>query len=115
LKKGRPAPTIMFPAVGGVERLERVQRPEGVHAHLYRGKVRLRSPHDLRDTYASQLLSANAPLLYVSGQLGHSSAAATLKHYATWLPKANTRYVHLLDAMCGSDCGSGVAAAQSER
>ena len=59
--------------------------------------MRPRSPHDLRDTFASQLLSANAPLLYVSQQLGHGSAAVTLKHYARWLPKNNSRYVHLLD------------------
>jgi integrase len=53
----------------------------------------------MRDTFASQLLSANAPLLYVSQQLGHGSAAVTLKHYAKWLPKADSRYVHLLDCV----------------
>ena len=34
----------------------------------------------------------------------------TLRHYSKWLPQANTRYVHLLDAVCGSDCGSTDAA-----
>jgi hypothetical protein len=67
----------------------------------------------MRDTYASQLLSANAPLLYVGHQLGHSSAAVTLKHYAKWLPKADTRYVHLLDSMCGSEMEADPQTAQN--
>jgi integrase len=110
LKKGRSAPTSMFPAVGGVERLDESNVRKVFTRIGTAAKVRPRSPHDMRDTYASQLLSANAPLLYVSQQLGHSSAAVTLKHYAKWLPKAETRYVHLLDPMCGSDCGSNAEA-----
>ena len=35
--------------------------------------LRRRTPHDMRHTYASLLLSANVPLLYVSAQLGHSN------------------------------------------
>lgn len=85
LKKGRPAPTIMFPAVGGVERLDESNVRKVFGRICAAAKVRPRSPHDLRDTFASQLLSANAPLLYVSQQLGHSSAAVTLKHYARWM------------------------------
>jgi integrase len=97
LRKGRPAPTIMFPAVGGVDRLDD-SNVRKVFARLCSAaKLRAHSPHDLRDTYASQLLSANVPLLYVSQQLGHSSAAVTLKHYAKWLPKPDAGYVHLLD------------------
>ena len=39
-------------------------------------------PYDLRHTFASLLLSSNAPLLYVSRQLGHAKATTTLDHYA---------------------------------
>jgi len=39
---------------------------------------------DLRDTYASQLLSAGVPLPYVSAQLGHSDIAVTARHYSKW-------------------------------
>lgn len=56
--------------------------------------------------YASTLLSLNAPLLYVAEQLGHGSAAVTLKHYAKWLPKAKAGYVQLLDALCVRLCVS---------
>jgi integrase len=54
--------------------------------------------YDLRHTYASLLLSANVPLLYVSDQLGHGDATTTLKFYADWMPRADDpRYVNLLD------------------
>ena len=44
-----------------------------------------------RHTYASLLLSANVPLLYVSAQSGHSNANITLKTYAAWMPKTDAR------------------------
>ena len=44
------------------------------------------SPYDLRRTFASLLLSANVPLLYVSKQLGYSKATTTLEFNAKWLP-----------------------------
>ena len=39
---------------------------------------------DLRDTFASQLLSAGIPLPYVSRQLGHADVSVTAKHYGEW-------------------------------
>jgi len=39
---------------------------------------------DLRDTFASTLVSAGVPLAYVSRQLGHADVAVTARHYATW-------------------------------
>jgi integrase len=39
---------------------------------------------DLRDTYASQLLTAGVQLGYVSKQLGHADVSVTAKHYAKW-------------------------------
>ncbi len=40
---------------------------------------------DLRDTYASQLLTSGIQLGYVSAQLGHSDVAVTARHYARWV------------------------------
>ncbi len=48
-----------------------------------------RRPKDLRDTFASQLLTAGVQLGYVSLQLGHSDMAVTAKHYGRW---AGTEY-----------------------
>ena len=42
------------------------------------------TPKDLRDTYASQLLTAGIQLGYISSQLGHSTVAVTARHYARW-------------------------------
>ena len=41
-------------------------------------------PKDLRDTFASQLLTAGMPLDYIKRQLGHSSVTTTEAHYARW-------------------------------
>jgi integrase len=41
---------------------------------------------DLRDSYASHLLSAGIPLVCVSKQIGHQSMQLTERHYAHWIP-----------------------------
>jgi integrase len=55
------------------------------------------TPYDLRHTFASLLLSANVPLLYVAKMLGHAKATTTLKYYATWMPDEEQPYVNLLE------------------
>jgi integrase len=55
---------------------------------LQAAKVRYREPEQLRHTFASTLLSRNAPLLYVQGQGGWRSASVLLRVYARWLPQA---------------------------
>ena len=40
---------------------------------------------DLRDSYASHLLTSGVPIGYVSKQLGHASVGTTLTHYAKWI------------------------------
>ena len=45
------------------------------------GPVRLK---DLRDTFASQLLTAGISLVYISRQLGHQGVGVTERHYARW-------------------------------
>jgi integrase len=54
--------------------------------------------YDLRHTFASLLLSANVPLLYVSQQLGHTKPTITLKYYARWIPSGQVHRVNVLDA-----------------
>jgi integrase len=48
------------------------------------GTSRHRTPKDLRDTFASQLLTAGVQLGYMSRQLGHSDVSVTARHYARW-------------------------------
>jgi integrase len=47
--------------------------------------------HDLRHTFASQLLSNGTNILYVSQQLGHANPGITMKIYAKWIPKEGQR------------------------
>ncbi len=49
--------------------------------------IRYRSPHQVRHSWASILLSEGAPLGYVSTQLGHKNQQITLEIYAHWIPK----------------------------
>jgi hypothetical protein len=61
-----------------------------------------------RDTFATTLLAANVPLIYVSSQLGHADPVVTLRHYTRWLPRPDARHVALLDERV-SDCASAEA------
>ncbi len=47
--------------------------------------------HDLRHTYASQLLAQGEPVTYVSRQLGHANPQITFKVYAHWIPNNSQR------------------------
>ena len=49
-------------------------------------KVRRRTPHDMRHTWASHMLAAGADLAYVSNQLGHANPSITLRIYSHWVP-----------------------------
>jgi len=49
--------------------------------------VRYRVPEQLRHTWASTMLSRNAPLLYVQQQGGWRSASVLLRTYARWMPQ----------------------------
>jgi integrase len=48
---------------------------------LKRAQLDSRALKDLRDTFASQLLSAGVQLGYVSQQLGHADVAVTARHW----------------------------------
>ena len=52
---------------------------------LKRARIGKRSYKDLRDTYASSLITAGVQLGYVSAQLGHADVAVTAHHYAKWI------------------------------
>ncbi len=54
---------------------------------LLAARVRYRNPEQLRHTFASMLLSRNAPPLYVQKQGGWRSAAVLFRVYARWLPQ----------------------------
>lgn len=54
---------------------------------LTKARGRYRAPEQLRHTFASTMLSRNAPLLYVQHQGGWRSASVLLRVYARWMPQ----------------------------
>lgn len=64
---------------------------------LSKAELRYRKPHTLRHTFASMLIEAGEPLPYIQEQLGHHSAAFTLKVYGHLLPRRGRRGVDVLD------------------
>ena len=77
---GRPAPEARVlegfdPYAYQMQHFERVWRAAGI------GR---RTPKDLRDSFASHLMTCGVQLAYVSAQLGHSDVATTARHYARW-------------------------------
>lgn len=64
---------------------------------LRRAELRYRKLHTLRHTFASLLLDAGEPLIYVQQQLGHHSPAFTLTVYGHLLPRGDRRAVDTLD------------------
>ena len=87
---GMPLPDPLFPSAEGV-RLEAANVRRALRSICDKAELRRRSPHDLRRTFASQLLNLGEPITYVSQQLGHSSVAITLSTYARWLPRPDGR------------------------
>jgi integrase len=65
-------------------------------------KVRRRTPHDLRHSWASHMLAAGADLAYVSAQLGHANPATTLRIYAHWVPGTRRVTTSILDRQIAS-------------
>jgi integrase len=55
---------------------------------LKKAQVRHRKPHALRHSFASVLLSRNAPLTYVTKAGGWRSATTLLQTYAKWIEQA---------------------------
>lgn len=49
-------------------------------------RLRTRSPHDLRHTYATILLMDHMSPAYVQKQLGHHSISMTVDIYGHWIP-----------------------------
>lgn len=54
-------------------------------------RLRTRSPHDLRHTYATLLLMAHYAPTYVQKQLGHHSITMTVDIYGHWIPGEGKR------------------------
>jgi integrase len=72
------------------------------HRVLDLAKVRRRTPHDLRHSWASHMLAGGADLAYVSAQLGHANPSITLRIYSHWVPGTRRITTSILDTQSES-------------
>lgn len=97
-------PPLVVRLEGHIKQLRRKSLAAGIQAHyLFPGvtqrmvqaamrraclaaRLRTRSPHDLRHTYATTLLMAHISPAYVQKQLGHNSISMTVDIYGHWVP-----------------------------
>jgi integrase len=91
-----PSPYI-FPTATGtfLERRNVSRRFREIMARTGLPKHRL---YDLRHSFATHLLEANAPITYVSAQLGHASPVTTMRWYAAWIPTGDRSVIDRLEA-----------------
>lgn len=98
--KGRPSSAPLFPHSGAA----RVTRTSSDDWMPYDQVPRMRDAcvaagldplgfHELRHTYASSLVNAGMPLLFVAAQLGHTSTRMVEKHYGHLAPSALAKAV----------------------
>jgi len=95
--QGHPLPERVFSTPMGHAVADDAFRNNVWAPILRRAGLRYRKPHTLRHTYASLLIDMGQPLTYVQHQLGHHSAAFTLKVYGHLLPRGDRRAVDALD------------------
>ena len=64
---------------------------------LDKSKLRRRTPHDMRHTYATLRLSKGDTLAEVSKEMGHSTAEITYRTYYKWMPSESNSNIDELD------------------
>src|SRR5262245_9079543 len=69
------------------------------HRCMEKAGLHRRRPYDLRHTFASLLLTAGAPIAYVSEQMGHQNIQLTVKLYGHLQPGANRHWMNKLPGM----------------
>lgn len=79
LAEGKPV-DLLFPGI-----TERIVQG-GFRRACLAARLRVRTPHDLRHTYATLLLMDHYSPAYVQKQLGHSSIEITIGTYGHWIP-----------------------------
>lgn len=93
----RPAGPWLFPSPSGDPWDDRHVRWHVWRPPLRRAGLRHRGPHQLRHSYASLLIAANAHPKYIQAQLCHASIQVTMDVYGHLFPGAFGRLVDALD------------------
>lgn len=101
-RKDVPSKLWVFPSEGEGPFNDRNFNQRHWAPALKRANVSALTPHGLRHLYASHLLQQGAEILYVANQLGHTSAAFTLRQYGHLLRETSPSRAKLEMAFPGS-------------
>ena len=79
---------VVCPSVRGKPMQSSALLQRGLHPALLRAGIRIVRFHDLRHSFASNLLESGVDIITVSKALGHANVQITLTTYAHAVPKA---------------------------
>jgi len=85
------------------------------HRCMEKAELHRRRPYDLRHTFASLLLTAGAPIAYVSEQMGHQNIQLTVKLYGHLQPGANRHWMNKLPGANKAKTKRAVATSGNQR
>jgi integrase len=97
---GSVSPWVLFPDLGELpDRKDEQRIVKRIRARMQRvlqvaGLAPHHTPHSLRHTFGSLLVSSGASLAYVKEQMGHASISMTVDVYGSWLPKSDVAAVN---------------------
>ena len=97
LARGTDPSPYIFPTSTGTF-LERRNVSRRFREIMTRTRLPKHRLYDLRHSFATHLLEANAPITYVSAQLGHASPVTTMRWYAAWIPTGDRSVIDRLEA-----------------
>ncbi len=87
---------LVFPSANGTPISRSVVRKNVLRPALTSAKLRAVTIHSLRHSFATALIQQGTPVNEVSGLLGHSSPAITMKVYTHWLRDTGTTAIERL-------------------
>jgi integrase len=70
---------------------------------LKKANVRYRYPYQTRHTYASMMLSAGEPPMWVAKQMGHKDWTMIARRYGRWMPDADKQAGSRAEAIYGAE------------
>jgi len=96
---GRPGPDVVVFSHDGVRPLDHNNVRRDFNTALEAAGIRHVRVHDLRHTYATNLLAYGASIKWLQGQLGHSTASQTLDVYGHFIPESGAAALAGFDAV----------------
>jgi len=106
MAQGKPQPDWLFPNEEGGWNDYANLANRHFHPCMEKAGLHRRRQYDLRHSFASLLLTAGAPIAYVSEQMGHASIQITVDVYGHLQPGANRHWLQTLPGLAVATSGN---------